>query len=87
VFVIGITTGIGKAAVYKYIPDYYPRDVGVVGGLVGLLGALGGFFLPIIFGYILKWTGVWTTAWMIIGLLSLICLVLLNMAARGAKRV
>ncbi len=87
VFVIGITTGIGKAAVYKYIPDYFPRDVGVVGGLVGLLGALGGFFLPIIFGYILKWTGVWTTAWMVIGLLALICLVLLNLAVRGAKRV
>ncbi len=87
VFIIGITTGIGKAAVYKYIPDYYPRDVGVVGGLVGLLGALGGFFLPIIFGYILKWTGVWTTAWMVIGLLALICLVLLNLAVRSAKRV
>jgi NNP family nitrate/nitrite transporter-like MFS transporter len=87
VFILGITTGIGKAAVYKYIPDYFPQDVGAVGGLVGLLGALGGFVLPIIFGYILQWTGVWTTAWMVIGLLALICLVLLNLAVRGARRV
>ncbi|MEZ5163426.1 MAG: hypothetical protein R2688_06685 [Fimbriimonadaceae bacterium] len=27
--------GIGKAAVYKHIPDYFPNDIGVVGGLVG----------------------------------------------------
>ncbi|MBI2337254.1 MAG: NarK/NasA family nitrate transporter [Deltaproteobacteria bacterium] len=51
VFLVGACMGIGKAAVYKYIPDYFPRDVGAVGGLVGMLGALGGFFLPPIFGY------------------------------------
>ena len=82
VFIIGVTTGIGKAAVYKYIPDYFPQDVGVVGGLVGLLGALGGFFGPIIFGSLLKWTGVWTTSWMFLGLLTMICLVWLHLAVR-----
>jgi NNP family nitrate/nitrite transporter-like MFS transporter len=47
--VVGIAMGIGKAAVYKYIPQYFPRDVGAVGGLVGCLGALGGFVLPPLF--------------------------------------
>ena len=42
VFIVGCGMGIGKAAVYKYIPEYFPKDVGAVGGLVGLLGALGG---------------------------------------------
>ena len=28
--------GIGKASVYKYVPNYFPRDVGAVGGLVGM---------------------------------------------------
>lgn len=51
VFLVGIAMGVGKAAVYKYIPDYFPRDVGAVGGLVGALGALGGFFLPPLFAY------------------------------------
>jgi NNP family nitrate/nitrite transporter-like MFS transporter len=50
--VLGIGMGIGKASVYKYIPEYFPRDVGAVGGLVGTLGALGGFFLPLGFGYL-----------------------------------
>jgi MFS transporter, NNP family, nitrate/nitrite transporter len=50
--VLAIGMGIGKASVYKYIPEYFPRDVGAVGGLVGTLGALGGFLLPLCFGYL-----------------------------------
>ena len=59
VFLIGVGMGVGKAAVFRYIPDYFPKDVAAVGGLVGLLGALGGFFLPLMFGYLKAWTG-WT---------------------------
>jgi MFS transporter, NNP family, nitrate/nitrite transporter len=50
--ILGICMGIGKASVYKYIPEYFPDDVGSVGGLVGTLGALGGFVLPLAFGYL-----------------------------------
>lgn len=57
-FLLGCAMGIGKASVYKYIPDYFPRDVGAVGGAVGMLGALGGFFLPPLFGALGRWSGV-----------------------------
>ncbi|MCO6494422.1 MAG: MFS transporter, partial [Bacteroidetes bacterium] len=43
VFIIGIMMGIGGAAVFKHISNYYPNDVGTVGGIVGVLGGLGGF--------------------------------------------
>lgn len=56
IFIVGICMGVGKAAVYKYIPEYFPKDVGAVGGLVGMLGALGGFFLPPMFAAFQKWT-------------------------------
>jgi len=56
VFILGISMGIGKAAVFKHIPEYFPHDVGAVGGLVGMLGALGGFFLPPLFAYTNAWT-------------------------------
>jgi NNP family nitrate/nitrite transporter-like MFS transporter len=46
-FVLGVGMGIGKASVYKMIPDHFPREVGSVGGLVGALGALGGVLLPL----------------------------------------
>ena len=56
VFAMGCAMGIGKAAVYKHIPEYFPHDVGAVGGLVGSLGALGGFFFPPLFAYVTAWT-------------------------------
>ena len=74
VFVLGAVWGIGKAAVYKYIPDYFPEEVGVVGGMVGVLGGLGGFMCPIFFGYLLTGTGLWTSCWMLMFILSIICL-------------
>lgn len=74
VFIIGIMTGIGKAAVYRHIPDYFPTEIGVVGGIVGVIGGLGGFFGPIAFGYLLQSTGIWTTCWMVFTGLIVICL-------------
>ena len=73
VFLIGITWGIGMGGVYKFIPEYFPNEVGVVGGAVGVLGGLGGFFFPIVFGYVLSYSGIWTSSWFLMLSLSLIC--------------
>ncbi|NQU52499.1 MAG: NarK/NasA family nitrate transporter [Bacteroidetes bacterium] len=75
VILIGSIWGVGKAAVYKHIPDYFPDEVGVVGGMVGVLGGLGGFFCPIIFGYLLEGTGLWTSCWLFMFFLTALCLV------------
>lgn len=75
VILIGISWGIGKAAVYKHIPDYFPNSVGVVGGMVGLLGGLGGFLGPIVFGYLLNFFGLWSSSWIFIFLFSVFCYV------------
>jgi NNP family nitrate/nitrite transporter-like MFS transporter len=64
--------GIGKAAVYKHIPEYFPHDVGAVGGLVGMLGALGGFFLPPLFVAARDWTGLPQATFMVLFILTLI---------------
>lgn len=74
IFIVGCGMGIGKAAVYKYIPEYFPKDVGAVGGLVGLLGALGGFFLPPLFAYSLKLTGIPQTTFVILFVLTAVSL-------------
>jgi len=82
VFVIGIMMGIGKAAVYKFIPEYYPEDVGVVGGIVGVIGGLGGFVCPVIFGYLLEWTGLWTVTWAFFAILSAACLIWMHIVIK-----
>jgi len=66
VFILGFAMALGKAAVYKHIPTYYPENVGAVGGLVGMIGGLGGFVLPIIFGVMLDITGIYTTCFMVL---------------------
>jgi NNP family nitrate/nitrite transporter-like MFS transporter len=86
VILLGSVWGVGKAAVYKYIPDYFPHEVGVVGGMVGVLGGLGGFFCPIIFGYLLEGTGLWTSCWMFMLLISAICLFWLNSTVQKMMR-
>ena len=83
---IGSVWGIGKAAVYKHIPEYFPEEVGVVGGMVGVLGGLGGFVCPIIFGYMLEGTGLWTSCWMFMFLLSAVCLIWMHRVIQKMMR-
>lgn len=82
IVLIGIMWGIGKAAVYKHIPEYFPNEVGVVGGMVGLIGGLGGFIGPIIFGYLLNFSGLWTSSWIFVALVSGISLFWMNKVIR-----
>jgi NNP family nitrate/nitrite transporter-like MFS transporter len=85
-FVVGVGMGVGKASVYKYVPNYYPKDVGAVGGLVGALGALGGFILPPVFGAVGRWTGSPQAAFLALLALSVGSLVWLHLAIVQIKR-
>lgn len=86
VFVLGFFMSLGKAAVYKHIPVYYPGHVGAVGGLVGMIGGLGGFVLPIAFGMLLDLTGVWTSAFMLLFLLVSTALLWMHFAILRMER-
>jgi len=65
-FALGLAMAIGKASVFKYIGDEYTANIGAVSGAVGLAGGLGGFLLPIMFGYLQDLTGVRSTAFMLL---------------------
>jgi NNP family nitrate/nitrite transporter-like MFS transporter len=82
VFVLGFFMSLGKAAVYKHIPVYYPDHIGSVGGLVGMIGGLGGFVLPIAFGWLNDVTGVWTSCFMLLFLLVGSALLWMHFAIR-----
>jgi len=85
-FVLGFVMSLGKAAVYKHIPVYYPHHVGSVGGLVGMIGGLGGFFLPIAFGVLLDVTGVWTAPYMLMFALVAVSTIWMHVAIRRMEK-
>ena len=85
--ILGFVMSLGKAAVYKHIPVYYPHHVGSVGGLVGMIGGLGGFFLPISFGLLLDYTGVWTAPYMLLFILVAVSTVWMHVAIRRMERI
>jgi NNP family nitrate/nitrite transporter-like MFS transporter len=85
-FVLGFFMSLGKAAVYKHIPVYYPGRVGAVGGMVGLVGGLGGFVLPIAFGLLNDLTGVWTSCFMLLFLIAGTSLVWMHVSIRAMER-
>ncbi|MBP6117050.1 MAG: NarK/NasA family nitrate transporter [Neisseriaceae bacterium] len=64
-FVVGVAMAVGKASVFKFISDEFPRDMGAVSGVVGLAGGLGGFTLPILFGALEDFTGVRSAVFML----------------------
>ena len=86
VFVLGFFMSLGKAAVYKHIPVYYPDNVGAVGGLVGMIGGLGGFALPLAFGVLLDLTGLWTSAFMLLFGIVVVSLLWMHFAIRAMER-
>ncbi len=86
VFVLGFFMSLGKAAVYKHIPVYYPNHVGAVGGVVGLVGGLGGFALPILFGLMNDLVGIWQSCFMLLFAIAAISLIWMHASVRAMEK-
>lgn len=90
IFVIGIAQGFGRASVYKTIHDYFPQQMGLVGGMVAAIGALGGCTLPILFGLAVDIIGIHTACFMVLYSVLAACMIVMffaNKADRFQRRV
>lgn len=87
IFILGFFMSLGKAAVFKHIPVYYPNHVGAVGGLVGMIGGLGGFVLPLAFGALLDVTGVWTSCFALLFVVVGVSLSWMHIAIRHMEKM
>ena len=85
-FTLGFFMSLGKAAVFKHIPVYYPNHVGAVGGLVGMIGGLGGVVLPPQIGVLLDVTGIWTSCFFFLFVLVGIALTWMHFSIRAMER-
>jgi NNP family nitrate/nitrite transporter-like MFS transporter len=82
----GFFMALGKAAVFKHIPAYFPERVGVVGGAVGGIGGMGGFILPLAFGVMNDIAGVWTSCFMLLFGIGGVSLVWMHFAIQRQDR-
>lgn len=68
--------GTGNGAVFKLVPEYFPRETGTVTGLVGAAGGLGGFFPPLVLGVIRSHTNSYTPGFILLSVFALLCLLI-----------
>jgi len=54
---VAVGMGVANAAVFKMVPKHVPKAVGGAAGIVGGLGALGGFILPLFLGAVVDALG------------------------------
>jgi NNP family nitrate/nitrite transporter-like MFS transporter len=66
--------GLGNGAVFKLVPQYFPKETATVKGLVGAFGGLGGFFPPLVLGVLRDATGAYTWGFILLGMFALFCL-------------
>jgi NNP family nitrate/nitrite transporter-like MFS transporter len=63
--------GMGNGAVFQLVPQRFPREIGVVTGLVGAAGGVGGFFLPNLLGLMKRWTGDYGYGFLVLSTVSM----------------
>ncbi|MBK9115010.1 MAG: MFS transporter [Betaproteobacteria bacterium] len=85
IFVIGLAQGFGKASVYRSLADHYPTNMGVVGGIVGVIGGLGGFTLPIMFGVAADVIGVRSSCFMLLTLVVIVTMIWMWVGERNER--
>ena len=78
--------GLGNGAVFKLVPEYFPKAVGSVTGLVGAAGGLGGFFPPLVLGGLKQATGSFTGGFVLLALFSLGCLAVIRLIGRQSLK-
>ena len=73
-YLMGVCLGIGNGVVFKLVAEYFPKDTGAVGGMVGAAGGLGGFFLLIMLGTLRDYTNNYSLGFIFVSLVCLMCL-------------
>jgi NNP family nitrate/nitrite transporter-like MFS transporter len=81
--VMAIGMGIANAAVFKLVPKFAPNCVGGSAGIVGGLGAFGGFVIPLTLGsFVSRYENAYTQAFVIFIILAIASLILFKTLKR-----
>jgi NNP family nitrate/nitrite transporter-like MFS transporter len=87
-FVLGmIAFGMGNGAIFQWIPQKFPSDIGMVTGLVGAFGGVGGFMLPMLLGTMKGLTGSYGGGFLLCAVMTLSCFLSLFLRKNSAENV
>jgi NNP family nitrate/nitrite transporter-like MFS transporter len=80
--------GLGNGAIFKLVAQYFPKNTGLVTGIAGCAGGLGGFFPPLVLGFVKGATGTYVIGFVLLAVAAGICLlVLLGLKGKTAEPV
>ncbi len=65
--------GMGNGSVFQLVPLRFPKEIGVLTGVVGAAGGFGGFLLNILLGSFKHWSGSFALGFVSFGILAAIC--------------
>lgn len=82
-FLVMAALGMGNGAVFQLVPLRFPKEIGVITGVVGAAGGVGGFFLPTLLGFFKQAAGTYGLGFMTFSLASLSVLGVLRIVHRG----
>jgi MFS transporter, NNP family, nitrate/nitrite transporter len=71
VLVTMIALGLGNGVVFQLVPLRFPREIGIVTGLVGAAGGVGGFLFPTLMGLVKQTTGAFTPGFVLLAACAL----------------
>jgi NNP family nitrate/nitrite transporter-like MFS transporter len=73
-FIMMMMLGMGNGAVFQLVPQRFRKEIGLITGFVGAAGGLGGYFLPKILGNIKQATGSYSTGFLILSGIAIVCI-------------
>src|SRR5207248_5401403 len=78
--------GMGNGSVFQLVPQRFPKEIGVITGIVGTAGGMGGFFLPNILGSLKQFTGSYAGGFLAFAAVGWCCAAALAVVARRWER-
>jgi MFS transporter, NNP family, nitrate/nitrite transporter len=69
--------GMGNGSVFQLVPQRFPREIGVLTGVVGAAGGIGGFLLPNVLGKLKQETASFAPGFMVFALMACLCVLVL----------
>jgi len=82
-FLLMALLGMGNGSVFQLVPQRFPKEIGILTGLVGAAGGIGGFVFPSLMGAIKAGTGSFAWGFLLLGGFAAFCLAVVAYKSRA----